>query len=462
MSKHSTTRRMGRGAGLAVMAIVALVPIALVGASQGGAAPPTSEPEEETLPTRLPLAPESDRVDLGTPVFSDPTTVDNPLFPISNLHSAVLLGNNEGHPIRIETTLMPYTVTLEVDGQPVEALESQFVAYQDGRIHEVATDWYVQDDDGAVWYLGENVFNYEDGIVADTDGTWQVGRDGAPAAMIMPAEPQGGEVFRPENITGVLMEEVTIDEVGVTMDGPTGPVEGCIIAQENHTLEGVYEDKWFCPSYGEFFSGVGDSLEAIAVAVPVDAVQGGVPAELTTIYDSSLAIVDAATTEDWDTVASTQAELVEAWDAFVASQEVPPLLADQMARALDALAGDGLVPAADDHNVEGTQNAGLDTAMAAVDLQLQFAPTTEIDRTRFEVWARQLVADANRVEASPGFVAADVTTLEWVLPRVSPMLDDALRADLEAQLAELRVAADEEDLAAVAELAPQLVATIDQ
>ena len=197
--------------------------------------------------------------------------------------------------------------------------------------------------------------------------------------------------------------------------------------------------------------------------MPVDAVQGGVPAELTAIYDSSLAIVDAAAAEDWDTVA---ARPTPKWSRRGTptwrSHDVPPRLTDQMARALDALAGDGLVPAADDHNVEGTQNAGLDTAMAAVDLQLQFAPTTEIDRTRFEVWARQLVADANRVEASPGFVAADVTTLEWVLPRVSPTLDDALRADLEAQLAELRVAADEEDLAAVAELAPQLVATIDQ
>jgi hypothetical protein len=460
MSKHSTTRRMRRGAGLAVVATVAMAPIALVGANQGGAAPPTSEPEEETLPTMLPLAPESERVDLDTPVFSDPTSVDNPLFPISNLHSAVLLGNNEGHPIRIETTLMPYTVTLDVDGQPIEALESQFVAYQDGRIHEVATDWYVQDDDGAVWYLGEDVFNYEDGVVADTDGTWQVGREGAPAAMIMPADPQGGEVFRPENIAGVLMEEVTINEVGVTMDGPSGSVEGCIVAQENHTLEGVYEDKWFCPGYGEFFSGIGDSLEAMAVAVPIDAGQSGVPAELTAIFDASLVIVDAAPTEDWDTVAATQTELVGAWDAYAASHDVPPLLADQMARAVDALAGDGLVPAADDHNVEGTENAAVDVAMAAVDLQLQFALPTEIDRTRFEVLARQLVADANRVEANPGFVAADVTTLEWVLPRFSPTLDVALRADLEAQLAELRVAADEEDVAAAAELATQLVETI--
>ena len=55
----------------------------------------------------FPLAPDEERVDLEPPVFSDPTTIDNPLFPISNLHSVVLLGNDEGHPIRIETTLMP-------------------------------------------------------------------------------------------------------------------------------------------------------------------------------------------------------------------------------------------------------------------------------------------------------------------------------------------------------------------
>jgi hypothetical protein len=463
MINHSTASRLRR-AGLATMAMAIIVPTALAANTTGAAAPPTTEPtagsDVEVLPTLLPLAPENERVDLETPVFSEPTTVDNPLFPISNLHSAVLLGNNEGYPIRIDTTLMPSTVTIEVDGQPVEALESQFAAFQQGRIVEVATDWYAQDDLGSVWYLGEDVFNYEEGVVADTEGTWRAGRDGAPPAMIMPADPQGGEVFRPENIPGVLMEEVTVSEVGVTMDGPMGPVEGCIIARENHTIEGVYEDKWFCPGYGEFFSGVGDSLEGMAVAVPVDAVSGGVPAELTTIYDSSLAIVDAAGGADWGTVASHHTSLVDTWDAYAASHDVPPRLADQMDRALDALAGDGLVPAADDQNVEGTENAALDVAVAALDLQLQYSAPPAIDRERFEVWARQLVVDANRLEAVPGFVAGDVATLEWVLPRFAPTLDEATRADIEAQLADLRVAADDEDVAAAAELAPRLVETI--
>ena len=81
--------------------------------------------------------------------------------------------------------------------------------------------------------------------------------------MIMPADPQPGDVFRPENIPGELMEEVTIKQIDVTVDGPYGPIDGAIIGQENHTLEGVYENKWFAPGYGEFFSGVGDSLESL-------------------------------------------------------------------------------------------------------------------------------------------------------------------------------------------------------
>jgi hypothetical protein len=458
-SSMSRTHRWRRAA-VTTIAAVAVAPITAMAAASVASAPPTTEPDEESLPTVLPLAPDEERVDLEPPVFSDPTTIDNPLFPISNLHSVVLLGNDEGHPIRIETTLMPQPVVIAINGVQVEALESQFVEYHDGRIHEVANDWYAQADDGALWYLGEDVFNYEDGVVADTEGTWVAGRDGAPPAMIMPAQPQGGEVFRPENIPGVLMEEVTISEVGVTMDGPTGPVEGCIIARENHTLEGVYEDKWFCPGYGEFFSGVGDSLEGMAVAVPVDAAPDRVPEELTTIYDGSLAIVDAAAAGDWETAATTQATVNEAWQAHQSAAGVPPRLTDQMNRALDALAGDRLVPAVDGRNNEGAANAALDVAIAALDLQLQFRPVTEIDHERFEVWARQLIVDANRLEAVPGFVAADVSTLEWVLPRFGHTLDEATLADLDAQLGELRTVADDEDVAAAAELAPGLLETI--
>ena len=123
----------------------------------------------------------------------------------------------------------------------VQTLESQFLAFLDGRLHEVARDWYGQADDGSVWYFGEDVFNYDEGILADTGGTWLAGKDG-PVAMIMPANPEVGNVYRPENIPGLVFEEVTIKTVGLTVEGPYGPVNGAIVAQERH-LEGEIEEK---------------------------------------------------------------------------------------------------------------------------------------------------------------------------------------------------------------------------
>jgi hypothetical protein len=411
---------------------------------------------EETLPTLLPLAPDSARVDLERPSFSDPTKVDNPLFPIADLHSAVLLGNNEGHPIRIETTLMPDPKVIEVDGQAIETLESQFVSYEDGRIHEVATDWYAQGDEGAVYYLGEDVFNYEDGVVADTDGSWIAGHD-APIAMIMPADPQPGDVFRPENIPGELMEEVTIKQIDVTVDGPHGPIDGAIIGEENHTLEGVYEDKWFAPGYGEFFSGVGDSLEGLGIGIPAGALDGPVPRELTTVHDDAVAVFDAAADGDWQAAGEALDRALAAWSAHVDNADVPRMLGVQMDRALGELAGDAMVPAVDDRNVEGARNAALDVAMASIDLQLPYRTQEETDRTRFEVWARQLVADSERTEPVPGFLAGDVTTLEWVWPRFAPTVDGGPAGEIESLLAELRIAADEESVTTMAELAPALL-----
>ena len=55
------------------------------------------------------LAPESQRVDLLVPTFTHPTHITNPLFPISDLHSAVLVGSFEKQPWRAETTLLPET-----------------------------------------------------------------------------------------------------------------------------------------------------------------------------------------------------------------------------------------------------------------------------------------------------------------------------------------------------------------
>jgi hypothetical protein len=402
--------------------------------------------------TGLGCAPASELVDLAEPSFLDPTNVTNPLFPISQLHSALLLGNIDGHLFRTETTLLPETKTIDLNGQQVEALVSQYVAYLDGRIHEVALDWYAQADDGSVWYLGEEVFNYEDGVIADTEGTWLAGKDG-PAAMIMPADPQVGDVYRPENSPGIVYEEVTVKSIGETVDGPHGPVEGAIVTEELH-MDGSHENKIFAPGYGEFLTGVGGDLEALALAVSTDALSGPPPAELETLFSGAADIFDAAESEDWDAASATLEAMTAAWATYQASGDVPELLDAQMNRALDALAGDALIPAVNNRNVAGTRKAAIDVAQASLDLQLRHRPPAEIDLARFGLWVQQVLVDAAGDE--PGPVLGDVTTLEWIWDRFAHTLDSAAVSDIEAQLGDLRAAADDEDLEATAEAAAQL------
>ncbi len=424
------------------------------------AATASDSPEPATADEALlPTAPDDQRVDLDEPSFSNPTEITNPLFPISELHSALLLGNDEGRPLRIETVLLSEPKIIEVNGQQVETLVSQFVSYLDGRIHEVALDWYGQADDGSVWYFGEDVFNYEDGVVADMDGTWLAGKDG-PVAMIMPADPQVGQAYRPENIPDRVFEEVTVNSIGLTVTGPRGPVEGAMIGRENHLLEGYYEEKTFAPGYGEFTSGVGGNLEALALAVPTDALPGPAPAELAAVSSGATDIFEATETGDWEAATAGLEAIRAAWATHQASGNVPQLLGVQMTRALDALAGDALTPAVDARNAEGAREAALDVALASLDLQLQYRPPVEIDLARFDLWAHQLAVDTGSDEPDPGHVAGDVTTLEWIWDRVAHTLDASVVERIDAQLSDLRAAADDEDVSAAAEAVPALLETL--
>jgi hypothetical protein len=428
------------------------------GGSGSGASGSTTTAVETVAPVTLATVPRSERVDLDTPTFTDPTTVDNPLFPISNQHSAVYLGNDEGNPLKVEVTLLPEPKEIEVDGETTEVLVSQFVSFVGGRVDEVTRDWYAQDDQGAVWFFGEDVTRYEDGVVLDHEGSWRAGDDGPPA-MIMPAQPRLGDVFRSENIPDFILEEVVVQDLGVTVPGPRGPIDGAMLGQELHIYEGLAENKTFAPGYGEFTSGIGSNVETMALAAPVDAVPGPPPVALTAISTGAIDILDAAETEHWDGVTAALGAMDAQWAMHKATGDVPPLLAIQMDRALDAVAGDPLSPALDDRNVEGVREAAVKVAQASLDLQLQYRSPAEIDFARFGLWARQLVVDSSSKEPDPGHIAGDVTTLELIWDRIAHTLDDPAVSDIESQLADLRAAADTEDVVAATDAAPRLVET---
>lgn len=392
------------------------------------------------------VAPETERVDLVMPTFSEPTKITNPLFPVSSQESVLLLGRVDDKAFRTEVTLLPDTRIIEWGGQQVEVLVSQYVAFLDGRIHEVALDFYAQADDGSVWYFGEDVFNFSDGAIADTHGTWIAGKDG-PAAMIMPADPQVGDVYRPENIPGFVFEEVTVKSVGQTLEGPLSPIDGGLVIEELH-MDGGTEAKTFAPGYGEFYTAGGGDVEAFTLGVPTDALSEPIPAELVTLRSGWAQAFDAATSNDWNAAATAAQEMTSAWETYRTS-EVPKRIGQRMTASLTALAD-----AVRAHNTARARQAAIDTAQSTLDLQLRYRSPVEIDLARFDLWLAQLAADAaTRDEAA---VNGDFFTLDYIRDRILHVLDESDVTRINTQLESLQGAVGDSELGAAADAALRL------
>jgi hypothetical protein len=441
-----TTRTRPRLTAVAGLAVAAAVALGACGggdeSSESAAVPQPSRAEFAAAGMRdLPVAPQDQRVDLTAPPFSDSTQVTNPLFPISDLRSAVLAGRIDGKPFHTETTLLPYTRTIEwAPGRSVETLVSQYTAFLDGRIQEVALDYYAQADDGSVWYFGEDVNDYNArGLVAFQTDSWLAGPDGPPA-MIMPGDPKVGDAFRTENIPGLVFEEVTVKTIDKTVAGPTGKVANAMVGEELHD-DAQTSDKVFAPGYGEFLTRDSDGVEAMALAVPTDAVDGQTPKSLQTISSSADVAFHAAMSKEWSKASAAVRSMNRAWRSYVRTGEAPPRLEPPMDQALASL----------DHALRardrlGAGTAAIDVAQAALDLELRYRPVGALDRERFGLWARQVVVDADAGDL--GGVRGDLATLELVRDRFASGLPGPERARINASLLALRDDVEDKDLAA--------------
>src|SRR5215207_8982950 len=98
-------------------------------------------------------------------------------------------------------------------------------------------------------------------------------------------------------------------------------------------------------------------------------------------------------------------------------------------------------------------------ANTALDLQLRYRPPAEIDRERFDLWARRLVVDANAGNAAG--VTGDLVVLEWIRDRIAHTLNAVDRTCINTHLGALRANVNDEDLSAAAAEATRLQNTLE-
>ena len=126
------------------------------------------------------------------------TKVDNKYFPLKPGTTFVYRG-------KTEDATEGDTVAVTSDTRNIMGVECVVVddrVTEDGELTEKTYDWYAQDNEGNVWYFGEDSKEYENGKVKSTEGSWEAGKDGAEPGIIMPANPNVGETYRQEYYKG--------------------------------------------------------------------------------------------------------------------------------------------------------------------------------------------------------------------------------------------------------------------
>lgn len=140
----------------------------------------------------------------------------------------------------------------------------------DGSLVEDTDDWYAQDNDGNVWYMGEDVDNYNrDGSLRDHAGSWEAGVDGAKPGIAMLANPQPGIAYRQEYYFNEAEDEAEVLELGLNVTVPLGTYNNCLKTQEWTALEpDVNENKFYAPGIGLVKAvNVTDSEEEVLIEI---------------------------------------------------------------------------------------------------------------------------------------------------------------------------------------------------
>jgi hypothetical protein len=121
----------------------------------------------------------------------------------------------------------------------------------DGEVIEDTFDWFAQDADGAVWYFGEETYEYEDGEIVSTEGAWEAGVDGAQPGIVMPARPQVGDSYRQEYYQGEAEDTAEVLSLTESATVPVGTYEDVLMTEDINPLElEVVEHKYYARGVG--------------------------------------------------------------------------------------------------------------------------------------------------------------------------------------------------------------------
>jgi hypothetical protein len=171
------------------------------------------------------------------------TKIDNEYFPMKPGTTFLYEGGTQRGQMSVTNQ------TKKVMG--VECVVVDHKEWEGDMLIERTYDWYAQDEQGTVWYFGENTKEYENGKVVSTKGSWEAGVDGAKPGIIMQAHPKVGQSYHQEYYPGEAMDMARVMSLEASARVPYGSFDEVLETREWTPLQpGFSERKYYVRGVG--------------------------------------------------------------------------------------------------------------------------------------------------------------------------------------------------------------------
>lgn len=176
------------------------------------------------------------------------STGRNPYFILEPGFQLILEGFEGKEFVRLQITVLHETKTVAgVKTRVVEEFETK-----DSQLVEVSRNYFALcEQNGGVFYFGEDVDNYDGGVIVNHDGSWLAGENGAEPGLIMPGLALLGARYFQEVAPEVALDRAEILSLSVVLETPAGTFENVLKTEETTPLEpNAKEVKFHAPGVG--------------------------------------------------------------------------------------------------------------------------------------------------------------------------------------------------------------------
>jgi hypothetical protein len=172
----------------------------------------------------------------------------NPFFILEPNYQLVLSGGDAGDVTQVMITVL--NETRDVNGTETRVVEERETL--GGELAEISRNFFaICEETNSVFYFGEEVDDYENGILIAHEGAWLAGEGANKAGVIMPGTILLGARYYQEIAPDIALDRAEIIDMGEVIQTPSGDFTDTLITQETNPLEpDVAELKYYAAGIG--------------------------------------------------------------------------------------------------------------------------------------------------------------------------------------------------------------------